>query len=926
MSQLNVREATITQKSGFVYVEREGERVTLEVGDAIYESDLIVTGPNTTAEVQYVDGTTSRLAPDTQMRLVDFEFDASMNGENSFLVDIAEGAMRTVTGEIVKLNPDAFKVTTPRATVGIRGTDIATQINSDGSETHVVISIGKGHRVEITTHDGQLMSLYTSKEGVFIPVDLGGDIKPYIFNFTQEEIDNIIEHIQGALADENALEDDEIGNEDTHAAVIIDQSTVDILGSEVIETLTNTLESSGLEVLLPENVVLETEDEDVILVPGEPDVESEYTLVDFNGQGSYYADGNDITYNPGQIFTASKTQINITQNITDQNTVISGDVNNIYSGIVQAADDIITGSGMENGRVVGDATDVFSGAELIAGDDQITFDSKTGGTSIFGDAVTVNAGSTVTFGDDTIVIKGLFANSVIAGDANVAAPSAVQAWGNDLITVGSLESTNGAGTFLYGDDTDASSASGGNDTILVLGTMANGVNTVEIVAGGGSDLIEIKDLQSGTIDAGAGADVINITTAAGGTIATSAGNDTINIENHTGSLTVQNHSISGSGGSFAGGTDTLVFENGITSTLSLDKDASGGFVLQNGDGSKIDIKSGGAILTNQSSTLDIGEISIGGQLTASTDLDTINVDTLNGGMITAYDGDDIISVTNFISGTINAGDILGTAVDADSITVNTLNANTIVKGGAGDDTLTITESGSYNLSTLQVSEIENFVFADGGNTIEGDYLTYSSISTGNGADSVHIETFYAGANDFTLDTGNADDTITIESSSTAMNGGLRKIYSGTGDDSISIGFNNFSSDDGISSGIVDGGSGDDIIKINSINAGNALTITAGSGADSITIEKIARWESNSIITIDFGANGVADTNLDIVTIKALEQVNLSGTIQKDIDIKIIGADASDQFIFAGTTYTVGSLTHGSVLDDTANGTTLTINF
>ncbi len=735
MSQLNVREATITQKSGFVYVEREGERVTLEVGDAIYESDLIVTGADTTAEVQYLDGTTSRLAPNTQMRLVDFEFDANMNGENSFLVDIAAGAMRTVTGEIVKLNPDAFEIATPRATVGIRGTDIATQINSDGSETHLVISIGKGHRVEITTHDGQLFSLQSPSEGVFIPV-LGGEIKPYIFNFTQEEVNDIIDRIQNALKEEHALEN-ENNNETAHAAVIIDQSTVDILGSEVIETLTNTLESSGLEVVLPENLVLETEDEDVTLIPGEldegPIIDAlGFRVVSSNGQSDYYADAFADNLSAGQSYETTKTRINITNTI-NKDITISGDVGQVSAGTVQAANDIITGSDMEDGTIVGDASMVLAGAELIAGDDEVTFETKTGGRSIYGDAEFINAHAEVTFGNDIIIVEGVFGNSTIGGDANTVDASAiVHKWGDDIISVGSIKSTNDSAK-IYGDASNSTNV-GGNDSITVIGSMSDG----EIYAGGGDDTVTIGEV-------------------IGGMVYTAYGNDIVNLQSFsaTGTLEIVNEE----------GNDSVYLANGIGDGQSLYLGGAGNIeLLKNENGDYIDITQNGELYLSSAQEIYINDFK--GKITGSANNDTINI-------------------TNTPAGTINTGD------GADSITLVSIDTSLTIDGGGGSDTLTLTESGTHYLT--KVSGVEVFNFSNSSDTIYVDNVSSSmSLNTGSGLDRVFVER--GGTHDIDM-TGDrylfstASDTINITST-----GSSSSIFVSTGEgaDRVNIDYNNSS--------------------------------------------------------------------------------------------------------------------------------------
>ena len=69
-----ITDATLSNATGSVFVEREGVRISLNEGDGIYESDLIITGPDTTADITFRDGTKSRLSPDTELKLVDFDF------------------------------------------------------------------------------------------------------------------------------------------------------------------------------------------------------------------------------------------------------------------------------------------------------------------------------------------------------------------------------------------------------------------------------------------------------------------------------------------------------------------------------------------------------------------------------------------------------------------------------------------------------------------------------------------------------------------------------------------------------------------------------------------------------------------------------------------------------------------------------------
>ena len=55
-------------------------------------------------------------------------------GTGSMAVDMVEGAFSFVSGEIAKTGPDAMKVSTPVATIGIRGTTVAGKAAVEGNE------------------------------------------------------------------------------------------------------------------------------------------------------------------------------------------------------------------------------------------------------------------------------------------------------------------------------------------------------------------------------------------------------------------------------------------------------------------------------------------------------------------------------------------------------------------------------------------------------------------------------------------------------------------------------------------------------------------------------------------------------------------------------------------------------------------------
>jgi len=98
-------------------------------GDALATVDRIVTGPDSSASVVLRDDTTLVVGPSSRLDLKEFHFNATTQ-EGGMLVSLLRGSMRMITGLIGKKNPDAVRVETQTATIGIRGTDFIVQADA----------------------------------------------------------------------------------------------------------------------------------------------------------------------------------------------------------------------------------------------------------------------------------------------------------------------------------------------------------------------------------------------------------------------------------------------------------------------------------------------------------------------------------------------------------------------------------------------------------------------------------------------------------------------------------------------------------------------------------------------------------------------------------------------------------------------------
>ena len=95
-------------------------RSTLHVGDAVHKSDVIETAANSSCGIAFPDGTALDVVAGTRMALNDYTYDVA-GAPNNALFTLVEGTFAFVAGQVAH-SGDGMKITTPVATMGIRGT------------------------------------------------------------------------------------------------------------------------------------------------------------------------------------------------------------------------------------------------------------------------------------------------------------------------------------------------------------------------------------------------------------------------------------------------------------------------------------------------------------------------------------------------------------------------------------------------------------------------------------------------------------------------------------------------------------------------------------------------------------------------------------------------------------------------------------
>jgi hypothetical protein len=159
----------------------EQETRTLEKTSPIYETDQIKTGPKSFAVIKLLDGTRITIRPDSQLGIKKYTFE---EGKEEAEYNLVKGGMRALTGLMGKKNPDAIKVKTAYATMGIRGTSydvrlcdadcVAEQQQKSGVKTLSSLVVGRTANLEgtVTATDQEGNSRRLSDGGPIYSGDL----------------------------------------------------------------------------------------------------------------------------------------------------------------------------------------------------------------------------------------------------------------------------------------------------------------------------------------------------------------------------------------------------------------------------------------------------------------------------------------------------------------------------------------------------------------------------------------------------------------------------------------------------------------------------------------------------------------------------------------------------------------------------------
>lgn len=113
-------------------VHKSGVSEPLQRGSAILVGDRVETGVNGHVHVRFIDSGSVSVRPESVLEVQAYRFDANEPKSSEVRLQLDHGASRSISGRATEVDKNRFRLNTPLAAIGVRGTDFIVQATQAG--------------------------------------------------------------------------------------------------------------------------------------------------------------------------------------------------------------------------------------------------------------------------------------------------------------------------------------------------------------------------------------------------------------------------------------------------------------------------------------------------------------------------------------------------------------------------------------------------------------------------------------------------------------------------------------------------------------------------------------------------------------------------------------------------------------------------
>ncbi|MGH8808240.1 MAG: FecR family protein, partial [Noviherbaspirillum sp.] len=118
----------------------DGKSRVVSRGDSIGAGEILQTGATGHIHLRMVDGAFVSIRPQSRLRIEDYKYDAANPANNRIKFVLEKGVARSITGRAGEASKENYRLNTPLAAIGIRGTDFVVHATVD--VTRVTVQSG----------------------------------------------------------------------------------------------------------------------------------------------------------------------------------------------------------------------------------------------------------------------------------------------------------------------------------------------------------------------------------------------------------------------------------------------------------------------------------------------------------------------------------------------------------------------------------------------------------------------------------------------------------------------------------------------------------------------------------------------------------------------------------------------------------------
>ena len=112
-------------------IDAQGAVVPVKRGMAVRVGDRIETDEGDHVHLRFIDGAFASVRPGSRLTVESYRLDADDPRRNAIRLKLEQGVVRSVTGKGAEAARDRFRLNTPIAAIGVRGTDFIVAADSD---------------------------------------------------------------------------------------------------------------------------------------------------------------------------------------------------------------------------------------------------------------------------------------------------------------------------------------------------------------------------------------------------------------------------------------------------------------------------------------------------------------------------------------------------------------------------------------------------------------------------------------------------------------------------------------------------------------------------------------------------------------------------------------------------------------------------